>query len=43
MTAKIALESDEETHWIAMLMASGSKIRAAKRRRQKSHKPKPKK
>ena len=32
MTAKIALESDEETRWIAMLMASGSGIRANQRR-----------
>jgi len=37
MTAKIALEADEETSWIAMLMASGSKLRAAKRDREKQH------
>ena len=34
MTAKIALEADEETRWIAMLMASGSRVRAAQRRQQ---------
>ncbi len=34
MTAKIALEADEETRWIAMLMASGSRVRAARRRQQ---------
>ncbi len=34
MTVKIALESDEETRWIALLMASGSRVRAAQRREQ---------
>jgi predicted PurR-regulated permease PerM len=34
MTAKIALEADEETRWIAMLMASGARLRAAQRREQ---------
>ncbi len=33
MTAKIALESDDETRWIALLMASGSRLRAAQRRK----------
>ncbi len=40
MTAKIALEADDETRWIAMLMASGSRLRAAQRREQSKEKRK---
>jgi len=40
MTGKIALESDEETRWIALLMASGSRVRAAQRREQSREKRK---
>ncbi len=40
MTAKIALESDDETRWIALLMASGSKLRAAQRREESKEKRK---
>ena len=32
MTGKIALEADEETRWIALLMGSGARVRAAQRR-----------
>ncbi len=38
MTAKIALESDEETRWIALLMGSGSRVRAAQRGKQEKKK-----
>jgi predicted PurR-regulated permease PerM len=34
MTVKIALEADDETRWIALLMASGSRVRAAQRKKQ---------
>ena len=40
MTGKIALESDEETRWIALLMASGSRVRAAQRRERSREKRK---
>jgi AI-2 transport protein TqsA len=38
MTVKIALDADEETRWIALLMASGSKLRAAQRREESKEK-----
>ena len=40
MTVKIALESDDETRWIALLMASGSRVRAAQRREESKEKRK---